>query len=108
MILIAAAIGGYLLIGSSVDKDGDVKSITKKYVENKKIEVAQDTSTQVIKQVGDQAIDNNCKDPNSSFCSTTTFAVSVIWIAFTLLIAACIIAGIVAAVKVVGSVLNSF
>lgn len=107
-ILIAAAIGGYFLIGSPVEKSDDMKSVAKKYEESKQIEIAQEATKQVMSQASQQALDSGCKVPDSQSCSTTTSVVMMGNLAITILFVGLAITGILAVIKVIGSVLSNF
>jgi len=95
-ILIALAIGGYLTIGSPIEKSDDSKSISKKAEENIKQEVVQEVTKQTIEPLSEQAIQSSCKDPASQMCFTAKWYVFATSLAIALIFAALMAAGIIA------------
>lgn len=108
LVLVALALGGFFLIGSPIEKSDNVDSVAKKAVEGKQIDTAQQATEQVMGQVSQQALDSGCKNPNSQACTTTTFTVVMGNLTIAILFVVLAFAGVVALIKTIDSIINSF
>ena len=101
--MITFAIGGYLVIGSPIEKSDDAKSISKKAEENIKQEVVEKVTKQTIEPLSEQAIQSSCRDPTSQMCFTAEWYVFATSLAIALLFAIFMIAGLITLFKVISS-----
>lgn len=90
---------------------GDVTD-SKSAIKNAQQGLAMDTVVkaegEIIKTVGDQAIESACKNGSSQGCSTTVSSINLIAVAFVVLIIVIIAVGIIGFAKWIMNVIESF
>ena len=106
LIVVGLVIVGMVFIGSPLETSDTPSSVAKKVGENYKMNVVQDTTKKVTQDLGEQAIKQSCKNPNSQFCWTSQFAVFITSLAIAILFAGLFVAGVLAAIKFILSFQN--
>lgn len=85
-----------ITLGTLPNEDAsDAKSAVKNAGESLASDALLDSSGQAISIVGEQAIQSSCENPNSNSCKQTKSSISMVSIAFVIVIVAVIIDGLI-------------
>ena len=104
MIVVGLVIVGMVFIGSPIETSDTPSTIAKKAGDSYKMNVIQDTTKKVTQDLGDRAIEQGCKDPNSQMCWTNQWVVFVTTLALAILFAGLAVGAIIGVIKIIASV----
>ncbi len=104
LIVGGLVIFGMILFGTPLETTDNPANVVKKAGENYKMNVLQDTTKQVTQDLGDQAIEQGCKDPNSQMCRTTNWTVFVTSLGLAILFLGLLIGGLFGGIKIILSI----
>ncbi len=106
LIVGSLVIIGMLFFGTPLQTSDNPAAVVKKAGDSYKMKVVQDTTKKVTQDLGEQAIKQSCKNPNSQFCWTSQFTVFITSLAIAILFAGLFVAGVLAAIKFILSFQN--
>lgn len=95
---------GMLFFGTPLETSDNPATVTKKAGDSYKMNVIQDTTKKVTQDLGNQAIEQGCKDPNSQMCWTSQWYVFVTSLALLILFAGLSVVAIIGGIKIIASI----
>lgn len=95
---------GMLFFGTPLETSDNPATITKKAGDSYKMNVIQDTTKKVTQDLGNQAIEQGCKDPNSQMCGVSQWYVFVTTLALAILFIGLAVGAIIGGIKIILSI----